>query len=108
MSKIALSPASRVLVALGLYALLVVVSGFIFQWLRISNNSNPSARYFYSLGGSTLSLFTHMSYFLFALQSMLLIPWLLFGALYPRAIKLSVFAFFFTWLCIGWYMHDLF
>ena len=108
MSKIALSPATRVLLALGLYALLVVASGVIFQWLRVGNDSNSSVRYFYSLGGSTLSLFTHMSYFLFALQSMLLIPWLLLGALYPRAIKLSVFAFFFAWLCISRYMHDFF
>ena len=108
MSKIALSHATRVLLALGLYALLVVVSGVIFQWIRVGNDSNYSTRYFYSLGGSTLSVFTNMSYYLFALQSMLLIPWLLLGALYPRAIKLSVFAFFFTWLCIGWYMHHLF
>jgi hypothetical protein len=98
----------RVLLALSLYASLVVVSGFEFQWLRASIADNTSLKYIYSLSGPALSLFTPMSYFLFALQSLALIPWLLLGALYPRVIWLSAIAFSVTWLGIGWYMHDLF
>jgi len=108
MSKIIYPTWVRVVLAFSLYALLNVVSGFLFQWLRTDTPAGISTKYLYSLSGPTLSLFTHMSYFLFALQSLLLIPFLLLGAIQPRARYLCALAFSLIWLGIGWYMQDLF
>lgn len=61
-----------------------------------------------ALFGPALSLFAHMGYVLFALQSALLRPWLLLGAVRAQARRFSVMAFAVCWLDTGWYMHDPF
>ena len=62
----------------------------------------------YFLSGPALSLYTHMSYILFALQNLLLLPWILFGAASSKLMWPCLIGFVVTWLGIGWYMHDLF
>jgi hypothetical protein len=98
----------KVLVAIGLYAGLVVIAGVAFSFVRQGVLEGSPTRYLYALFGPALSLFTHMSYFLFALQSALLLPWLLLGAVRVQAQKWTTIAFIICWLGIGWYMHDLF
>lgn len=98
----------RVTVAIGLYVGLVLIAGLAFYHLRQGVPAGSPVRYLYTLCGPALSLFTHMSYFLFALQSALLVPWLLLGAMRARATMLSAIGFIFSWVGIGWYMHDLF
>ena len=98
----------RVAAVLGLYVALVVISGVVFYWIRQGVVEGSHVRYAYALCGPALALFTHMSYFLFGLQSLLLIPWLLLGAVRPQARRLAVIGFSLSWLGIGWYMHDLF
>lgn len=98
----------RVLMAIGLYVGLVVVAGVAFSFVRQGVAEGSPTRYLYALFGPALSLFTHMSYLLFTLQSALLLPWLLLGAVRVQAWKWSAIAFITSWLGIGWYMHDLF
>lgn len=108
MPKVMNSTLRRVTVAIGLYVGLVLIASVAFYYLRQGVPEGSPVRYIYALCGSALSLFTHMSYFLFALQSALLLPWLLLGAMRARARMLSAIGFIFSWLGIGWYMHDLF
>lgn len=93
----------RVAVAIGLYAGLVLVAGVAFYRLRQGMPAN-----LYALRGPALSLFTHMSYYLFVLQTALLLPWLLLGAVRAQVRTLSAVAFVLSWLGVGWYMQDLF
>lgn len=93
---------------MGLYLGLALISGVAFYYLRQGVPEGSPVRYIYALCGPALSLFTHMSYFLFALQSALLLPWLLLGAMQARATMLSAMGFIVSWLGIGWYMYDLF
>ena len=58
---------------MGLYGALVLIASVAFDGLRQGVPQGASARYAYALFGPALSLFTHMSYFLFALQSALLL-----------------------------------
>lgn len=94
--------------AIGLYAGLVAASGVAFTLLRQGVVEDSPTRYLYALFGPALSLFTHMGYFLFALQSALLLPWLLLAVTRPGVRHLCSMAFVICWLGIGWYMHDLF
>lgn len=95
-------------IVIALYVGLVVVAGFFFTVVRKEIPTGSAGTYLYVFFGPALSLFTHMSYFLFAIQSTLLLPWLLLGALKEQAQKLSLFIFVVCWLGVGWYMHDLF
>ena len=95
-------------VGLLFYMLLVTIAGLAFYWLRRSVSEGSPVRFSYVLCGPSLSLFTHMSYFLFVLQSLLLIPWLLLWALRPNTIGVSIIGFALCWFGIGWYMYDLF
>jgi hypothetical protein len=108
MPKMMTPPLRRVTVTIGLYVGLVVVASFAFYHLRQGVPEGSPVRYIYAFCGPALSLFTHMSYFLFALQSALLLPWLLLGAVRAQARVFSAIGFIFSWLGIGWYMHDLF
>lgn len=108
MPKMMNSTRWRVAIAIGLYIGLVVIAGLAFSWLRQGVPEGSPVRYAYALCGPALSLFTHMSYFLFALQSALLIPWLLLGAARAKLQLIAVAGFVISWLGIGWYMHDLF
>lgn len=94
--------------AICLYVGLVVVAGTVFSFVRQGVAADSPSRYLYALFGPALSLFTHMGYFLFALQSAMLLPWLLLGATRAQAKKWSTVVFIVSWLGIGWYMHDLF
>jgi hypothetical protein len=97
----------RFLVGILLCIALVVVASVVFGLV----NSRPvrvwPPRYVYSVFGPALALHTPMSVFLFAQQSLLLMPWLLLGAAYPRFMKVSLTGAILTWLGIGWYMHKL-
>lgn len=108
MSKVINSPQSRVALAFGIYAALVLIAGIVFYWMRQGLSDDSPVRYAYVLCGPALALFTHMGYFLFGTQSLLLIPWLMLGALRARVRNLSIIVFGLTWLGIGWYMYDLF
>jgi hypothetical protein len=98
----------RLTLAIGLYLLLVLLAAFVFSWVRRGVTGESPVRYAYILFGPALSLFTHMSYLLFALQSLLLIPWIVGGVLNPKWRRLAVAGFCICWLGIGWYMYDLF
>jgi hypothetical protein len=108
MSKVMNSPLLRVALAFGIYIALVVIASVGFYWMRQGIAEDSPVRYAYALYGPALALFTHMGYFLFGMQSLLLIPWLLLGALWAQARNLSVIGFLLCWLGIGWYMYDLF
>jgi len=108
MPKMMSSVSRRVSVAFLLYATLVLVAGLAFYFMRQEVQDGSLLRYAYLLFGPALSLFTHMSYFLFLLQSLLLIPWLLLGAIWTGTAKWAAVGFCVFWLSIGWYMHDLF
>ena len=108
MSKVMNSPQLRVAFAFAMYAVLVLIAGVAFYWMRQGVAVDSTVRYVYVLFGPALALFTHMGYFLFGTQSLLLIPWLVLGALRSRVRNLSIIVFCLTWLGIGWYMHDLF
>lgn len=108
MSKVMPSTKARVALAVGLYLALVIVASISFYWIRQGVADGSPVRYSYVLFGSALSLFTHMSYFLFGLQSLLLLPWLLLGAMHPQTRNVSIGGFGLCWLGIGWYMYDLF
>lgn len=94
--------------AVGVYAGLVVMAGLTFSFARQGMPEGSTTRHFHALFGPALSLLTHMGYVLFALQSALLRPWLLLGAVRAQARRFSVMAFAVCWLDTGWYMHDLF
>jgi hypothetical protein len=98
----------RVASAIGTYVVLVTVSAMIFYWLRQSIDRASPMHYLYALCGPSLSLFTHMGYLLFGLQSLFLLPWLVLRAVWPQTLKIAVPFFVACWLCVGWWMHDLF
>ena len=108
MHKVKNSTPLRVVLAVGLYIALVLIASVAFYWMRQGTAEDSPVRYAYALCGPALALFTHMSYFLFGLQSLLLIPWLILGAVRAEARNLSVIGFCVSWLGIGWYMHDVF
>ncbi len=108
MSKMMNSIRWRVAMAIGLYIGLVAIAALAFSWLRQGVPDGSPMRYIYAVCGPALSLFTHMSYSLFALQSALLISWLLLGAVRAKLQLIAAAAFVISWLGIGWYMHDLF
>lgn len=108
MPEIITKTTRSILINLLIYAALVVAALFAFPAIRGESSAISAIRYSYSLCGPALSLFTHMSYPLFAAQSLFLIPWLVIAALHPRARYVAWFAFAVTWIAIGWYMHDLF
>jgi len=68
----------------------------------------PHAKVFLALGGPSLSLYTHMSYGLYFLQSLLLASWLILAALSTRYRVIACVAFATIWLIIGWRMQGLF
>jgi hypothetical protein len=96
----------KLLLLLGLYLLLTSVSAISFHWVRYSLTGPP--RVLFALAGPALSLFTHMSYILFLLQSLLLIPWLVVMALVKRSRVICGVCFGVTWLAIGWHMYEVF
>jgi lipoprotein signal peptidase len=96
----------RVLLAIALYVLVVVLAAIVFQSTRKAPESGPHLHYM--VYGVALSLFTHMGYVLFLLQSFLLVPWLLWAIFRPRMRAPVITGFCVTWLIIGWRMHDLF
>jgi hypothetical protein len=98
----------RILWAIVGYVLLAVVGAFYFTLTRDPFKEHSALKPLLALGGPSLSLFTHMSYPLFLLQSLLLLPWLLLGAVRVRLQWLAGAAFAITWLLIGWRMVDLF
>ena len=98
----------RVGLAIALYGGLVLMAGLTFYFLRQAVPDESPVRYAYALCGPALSLFTHMSYFLFAFQTAFVLPWLLLGAVWRRARTFSAVGFIVSWLVIGWYMYDLF
>lgn len=102
------SPTRRVIFALCGYAILVAVGAVFFQMIHSAFEIGSPARLLFCLSGPALSLFTHMSYVLFLLQTLLFIPWLIAGAVLRRAASVCSAGFAITWLIIGWRMHDLF
>jgi hypothetical protein len=108
MSIVAYSTTKRAVIVIGLYIALVSLAGIAFYWMRQGVAENSPVRYAYALCGPALSLFTHMSYFLFGLQSLLLLPWLALGVARPQMKWISGIGFCLCWLGIGWYMYDLF
>lgn len=98
----------RVAAALTVYAGLVTAACIVFPLVRQGTPVAPYISYLYALFGPALALFTHMGYFLFVLQSGLLLPWLLLGAIRVQRMRLSAAVFVIGWLAIGWYMHELF
>lgn len=97
----------RFLVAILLYMTLAIVASFVFYWVIARPVRVWPPRYVYSVFGPALALHTHMSIFLFAQQSLVLMPWLLLGAASPRLMKVAGMGFTLCWLGIGWYMHRL-
>ena len=106
MSKMTRSSVFRIAIATAIYAALVVIACFIFQWM--SQNASVGSHLPYVVCGPALALFTHMSYSLFATQSLFLLPWLVWGALQPRVKTVAILCFCVGWLACGWYMYDLF
>ena len=88
------SPTTRALLALVAYAVLVFVWMVFFFWVRQGVAEDSPVRYAYALSGTALALYTHMGYFLFVQQTLLLAPWLFVGALYPPARTMCVIGFF--------------
>lgn len=106
MPEITRSVGVRVVAVLAIYALIVAAAAVAFQSTRAPASSGPHL--YYVIYGPALALFTHMSYVLFAVQTLFLLPWLLWCIVGPRARKIAFPGFCITWLGIGWYMHDLF
>ena len=98
----------RLPIAIGIYVLIVVIAALGFTLMRGNLRGGADSGYAFSIFGPALSLFTHMSYFLFAIQTLILLPSILVGVFIPKSIKLAISAFAITWIGIGWYMHDLF
>lgn len=96
----------RMVAVLAVYLVLVVGAAAAFQLTREPVSSG--AHLYYVIYGPALALFTHMSYALFALQTVVLTPWLLWYVAGSRAKKAAILGFCATWIAIGWYMHDLF
>ncbi len=105
MPEVTRSRGFRGLIVVGTYAALVITAAMIFQSTREATSSGPHLHYM--IYGPALALFTHMSYVLFALLSILLLPWLWWG-LRASARRIASTGFCVTWLGIGWYLHDLF
>lgn len=108
MSITAYSSKGRLLIATGIYFVLVVIASILFYWMRQGVAEGSPVRFAYALCGPALSLFTHMSYFLFAMQSLIVLPWLLLGFTFPAMRWIAGIGFVTSWLAIGWYMYDLF
>jgi len=106
MPKVTRSVGFRVVAVIAIYALIVAAAALAFQSTREPVSSGPHL--FYIIFGPALSLFTHMSYILFAYQTLLLMPWLLLSIVGPRAKRIAILGFYITWIGIGWYMHELF
>ncbi|MEO8017119.1 MAG: hypothetical protein ABI769_04850 [Pseudomonadota bacterium] len=92
----------------GLYIVLTIAGYLYFSWARNSFASAPSARFLLALAGPSLSLRTHMSYVLYGLQSLILIPLMIIGVLSTRFRTLAWVAFAIAWLLVGWRMYALF
>ena len=99
---------SQMLGAVRLYVGLVLVATVAFYLLRQVVPYDSPVRYLYALFGPALSLFTHASYLLFAVQSVFVFPWLLVGVARGRARLIRVVGFAASWLAIGCLMYDLF
>lgn len=106
MSEVTRSTGIRALSAMGLYIVAAVAAATIFQSTRAPASSGPHL--YYMVYGPALALFTHMSYALFALQTLLLVPWVLWSLLRPRTRGMAIVGLAITWLGIGWHLHDLF
>ena len=60
-----------------------------------------------TLFGPVLSLFTHLSYWLFVPLSIPLVAFLLMGVHYEKVRLVAVLGFIATWLAIGWSLRLL-
>lgn len=108
MSKVAGSTMRRVAAAVGGYLALTIAAALLYPQLRDSVSRGSAPQQVYALCGPALALYTHMSYPLFALLSVLVFPWLLL-ALYQSSARWPAMALFaIAWLSVGWYMYDLF
>ena len=88
------------------YTALVFAAGFAFQLLN-TVLQEPPWRYARILFGPASSLFSHLSVYLFAFQSVFVFPWLLVDVANERARMLGAVGFLISWLVVGWFMYDV-
>jgi hypothetical protein len=105
MPDVSRSPFIRVAAVIVVYLVLVAVAAAAFQFTR---ESSSGVHLHYVIYGPALALFTHMSYALFALQTLFVVPWLLWYAANSRYRGAAILGFCATWIAIGWYMYKLF
>lgn len=108
MSKIIMSNRGRVLVALALFVGLVIALTVLYGYVGVNMTGASPYKVLLALFGPVLSLFTHMSVFLFLPLCVPLIALSLIGAIYEQSRTAACVGFVITWLAIGWYLHDLF
>ena len=97
---------NRTITGILVYLLLVIVSAYAFSARNVElYNSNDSM--IYALCGPAISLFTHMSYGLFLMQSVLLIPWVMLFT-HSGHKWIAALGFVVTWFWIGIHMYKLF
>jgi hypothetical protein len=100
---------SRILLALVAYFSLCVIAAFVYPALRELIPKDSSIRpTVFAIAGPSLSLFTHMSYALFAVQTPFVAVWLVCAAVSKKRPILFVLAFMGSWLAVGYFMSHLF
>lgn len=85
------------------YAILVAICAYLFGEFR--SEINPTLVIAFA---PSLSLFGHFGYGLFFVQSMLIIPIIVFFLEFPRLRIYLGGILIGAWFLIGWYMHRLF
>ena len=100
----------RIYIALAIYIALTVLSilGFNFVQQGIYAEPVTEGKYIYIIFGPALALFTHMSFVLFFILSILVFPLLFIAVVWSQFRLIFIILFLLSWFGIGWYMYDLF
>lgn len=99
-------PSVRLLLAIIGYVALVIVACWIFASVRTQWNAAAPA--YAVLFGPAMALFTHESYLLFMVVSVVVFPGLAVALSTSRFAGVGAVMFVLTWLGSGWWLHRLF
>ena len=100
MHKVAPHSGRRLALCLGYYLLLTLLAAAFFNLALAKLSWRPHMWFVATICGPASALFTHMSYLLYAFCSVVLLPWLVYGAINPRRQQLVVIGFVVCWFRI--------
>lgn len=108
MSKMNLTPRTRLLVAMVVFVGVVIALATLYSVVGPGLVGQSPHKWLLALFGPVLALPTHMSILLFLPLCVPLVALLCTGVLYPQTRIVVAIGFIATWLVTGWYLKDLF